>query len=167
MKQRAAAPDSFRPITTADLASLPRRGPLAEASALEARGVAIEGHVQSMLRASDGDIHLDVAPGSSGPDGPLAPYAIAEITPRWRHGSRAWGYERLLSEFRPISGGVTRWERDPRRVRLSGWLLYDRPHEGQAARRAGAPAVASWEVHPVTKIELWDDSLRAFREYPR
>lgn len=59
-----------------------------------------------------------------------------------------------------------------RRARLTGWLLDDFwndpdrfpwsiwPH-GAARRLSG------WEIHPVTRIELWDDSLRRYVELAR
>jgi len=62
---------------------------------------------------------------------------------------------------------VTAWDGGPRRVRLTGWLTYDFPYEGAHNRPGFPPRIASWEIHPVTRIELWDDTLAAFVDYPR
>jgi len=162
MKNRAGAPPRFGALPIAGMAALARGGSYRSYGALEARGVAVEGWVERMIRATDGDFHLDLR----GPAGPGTPYAIAEITPAWRRGSRRWSYDALVAALR-ADGGVTAWEGGPRRVRLSGWLMYDFPHEGMRPRPGMPPAVAAWEIHPVTKIEIWSDSLARFVEYPR
>ena len=167
MKDRATAPASFEPITLAAMGELPRSRPVAEYAPLERRGVVAEGYVQRMNRSSDGDIHLDFAPVTEGPDGGLHPYLSAEITPHWHRGSQRWRYERLAEVFRPIEGGTTRWDRAPRRVRLSGWLMYDYPYEGAPQSPRWPRHIAVWEIHPVTRIEYWSDSRGTFVEYPR
>ena len=167
MKDRSRAPGSVAACSVAAFASFPRRAPMAVRSALESRGVMVEGYVQRILRAPDNDVHLDFAPESRGPDGPPLPYIVAEVTPRWRAGSATWQYERFVEALRPTLGGVTAWDQGPRRARLIGWLMYDYPHEHHLPRPDRPVAQAAWEVHPVTRIELWDDSLRRFVEYPR
>jgi hypothetical protein len=59
-------------------------------------------------------------------------------------------------------------------VRISGWLLYDfeydAPYRTQRhALISGARStrLTGWEIHPVTRIEVWDDSTRDFVEIPR
>lgn len=165
MKDRRGTPLSFEPATIAAITQLPLATPLAVRAGIEARGVSVEGHVQRILRAADGDLHLDFAPDSLG--SALGPYLVAEITPGFRKGSTRWTYERLLELFRPVRGGETRWERDPRRLRLSGYLLYDDAHSSRPLRRDYPQALVAWEVHPVTRIEYWDETLGRFREYSR
>ena len=165
MKDRVAAPDSLVDYVFADFSALPHHAPLAEYAALERRGVRLEGYVQRMLVASDGDIHLEVAAGPAGPDWPQDVYVTSEITPRWRRGSDAWVYDRLVAAVRPGIGGATPWDAGARRVRVSGWLLYDYPYDlpqGPAQKR-----LTGWEIHPVTRIELWDDSPGTFVDYRR
>jgi hypothetical protein len=164
-KDRSTAPASFEPMTLAAVAALPRRASLATRAPLERRGVVVEGYVQRMLRAVDGDFHLDLAPEPRGQA--FSPYVVAEITPSWRRGSSTWSYDRLLDAFGPLRGGETPWAGGPRRVRLRGWLLYDEPHEVRPVRTRYPPALAAWEVHPVTGIEIWDDGLGRFQEYRR
>ena len=182
MKDRTDAPASAMPVGFAAIESLPGHRPLAEYAPLERRGVAIEGYVQYMLRATDGDIHLELQERLPPPGSSDHSYVTAEITPRWTRGHRGWRYERLLQVFLPDNGGnVTTWGRAPRRVRITGWLLYDWQYDaslplgrGTARDRraseheaAGRRRVSAWEVHPVTRIEAWDDSLAAFVEVAR
>jgi hypothetical protein len=163
MKDRTEAPRAYEPFSIAALAALPRGGSPFRYAAIESRGVSVEGYVERMLRASDGDFHLDLR----GAAGPNAPYAIAELTPQWRGRSVPWSYEQLVATLRPSRGGVTPWDGGPRRVRLGGWLMYDFPHEGMRPRLGLPTPVGAWEIHPVTRIELWDDSTGGFVEYPR
>ena len=61
IKDRTAAPDSLEPVSFQDMATLPRNVPVAQYAAFERRAVSLEGYVQRMLRAPDGDFHLDFA----------------------------------------------------------------------------------------------------------
>ena len=166
MKDRAGEPRGYAATTFEALAALPRRAPRGEYAAIERRAVSLEGYVQRMERAPDGDIHLDFAPALD-PAGRLRPYVSAEITPQWHLGSSRWRYERLVWLFRPRFGGREPWDAPPRRVRLSGWLLYDYVFEGAPEVPGFPPHIAVWEIHPVTRIEGWDDSLGRFTEFAR
>jgi len=182
MKDRIEAPADATPVGFAAIESLPGHRSLADYAPLERRGVAIEGYVQYMLRATDGDIHLELEERLPPPGSRDHSYVTAEITPRWTRDHPGWRYERLLSTFLPDNGGnVTTWGRAPRRVRLTGWLLYDWQYDpGLLPGRGPAPdnrarddgsarrrRVSAWELHPVTRIEAWDDSLAAFVEVAR
>jgi len=167
MKDRTHAPDSTEFYSFDRFANLPRRAPFVEYGALETRGVTIEGYVERFRRAPDNDVHFDVANDNCGPDGPMLPYLTAEVSPQWRRGSANWQYERFVEVLRPTRGAATPWDQGPRRARFSGWLMYDYPHEHRLPRPDRPVAQAAWEVHPVTRIELWDDSLHRFVEYPR
>jgi len=167
MKERTWPPAATEPFTIAAMTALPRWAGLSVYAPIERRGVAVEGYVQRMVRAGDDDIHLDFAPETRGSEGPLVPFLSAEITPAWHRGSTAWRYPRLVEALRPIFGGVTQWDQPPRRVRLSGWLMYDYPFEGSPPKGGFPRHVSFWEIHPVTGVELWDDSLARFVEYPR
>ena len=174
MKARATAPDTFAPCTFADFAALPHVRPLAEYAALEHRGVSLIGYSRSMIPSEDGDFHVDLSPvpWPRNPDEALP--VTGEITPPWHRRSARWRWERLAAEFRPHVWGVPSWPKSPRRVRLSGWLMYDFEYDAPygAPRQPLTPGPQSrrltgWEIHPVTRIELWDDSLHRFVEYPR
>ncbi len=45
-------------------------------------------------------------------------------------------------------------EGDEPRIRLVGWLLFDQDHPEQLLVHRGT----LWEIHPVTRIEVWDGS---------
>jgi hypothetical protein len=169
MKNRTTAPDSVTPYTLDELGALPHRLPLAAYSPLEQRGVSFTAYVQRMLIAPDGDTHLELTATPRLPGGPDTCYASAEITPQWHEGSARWAYESLVASLRPNVGGATPWDSGPRRARISGWLLYDFQYDGVAsseALRSGA-RVTGWEIHPVTRIELWSDSLQRFVDLPQ
>lgn len=166
MKDRAAAPADPRAMTIADFAALPRAAPLAETAAIERRGVVLEGYVQYLLRAPDGDLHLEVA--AAPPDAGRREYVTAEITAAFRTGP-AWTYEALAWGLRPWRGAAMEpWPGPPPRVRLTGWLLYDFPHRSLLTRD-GRPQlrVSAWEIHPVTAIERWDEDSRSWETLAR
>lgn len=174
MKDRDGEPARADTLSFAAFAALPAGRPVAEYSGIERRGAVIEGWVQRMLRAADGDVHLELAPAPRAPGDPDTVYATAEITPAFWRGSARWSYPGLVEAFRPNRGGTTPWEGGPRRVRLTGWLLYDFQHEtrlgGVPGPRLGGvpgPRVGGWEIHPVTRIEIWNDSLGTFVEHAR
>ena len=55
-------------------------------------------------------------------------------------------------------------------MRLTGWLLNDfdfDPRRPDFTREPAAQRVSGWELHPVTKIEIWDEARAAFVEVPR
>ncbi|MBI5708817.1 MAG: hypothetical protein HZC42_00685 [Candidatus Eisenbacteria bacterium] len=169
MKERRDAPSAVTPYTLAGFQALPHDAPQAAVAALERHAVSLEGYVQRMLHARDGDTHLEIAVTPRAPGGPDTAYVTAEITLPWRRGSRSWSYESLLAAFRPNRGGAAPWEAGPRRVRVTGWLLYDYQYDSKPTRYSliyGARATG-WEIHPVTRIELWSDSLRGFVDHPR
>src|SRR5262245_16329304 len=166
MKNRATAPASFTPTTFRAMVALPRRTQLSQYAPLERQGVSLEGYVQRTLRAPDGDYHLDCADRLD-TDGDLVPFLSAEVTPQWHQRSSGWRYERLVALFRPYIGGATRWDLPPRRVRLSGWLMNDVDAEDLPVVVGFPPRTTAWEIHPVTRIEAWDDSLGRYVEFPR
>ena len=175
MKERTAAPRALEPITFADLTALPHGRPLAEFAPIEARGVTLEGYVKNLHLSSDGDYHMSLSETPPPPLSQLSPVVTAEVTPQWQRGSRWWRWEPLATALRPHSWIRPSWPGGPRRVRVSGWLLYDfqydepfvhdrRPHlpgRGTPSRLTG------WEIHPVTRIEIWDGARAAFVEYGR
>lgn len=168
MKDRMSAPASIAPASFDDFAALPHRLSVAGYSAIERRGVSLEGYVQHMLRAADGGLHLEIVPR---PDSARAfqMYVTAEITPQFALDSPGWSFERLAAELRPDHGTLAPWSGGPRRARFRGWLLFDFQYDDSLGLWSGKPAprLTGWEIHPVTGIELWDDSLAAFVEYPR
>ena len=162
MKDRTVAPASVETLTVADFATLPLGLPLAEYAEIERRGVVVEGYVPHIYLVEDRDMHLDLAPVAD-----TADYAITEFTPQWRRRMKRASYDEVVAELRPAIGGVTPWDQPPRRVRITGWLCYDYEHERRFFHHKHGNAISpAWEIHPVTGLEVWDDSLARFVEYP-
>jgi hypothetical protein len=165
MKRRLTAPARTEPITFAGIGALPHGRPLAEYSAIERRGVYLEGYVQAMLNSSDGDIHLQIGATEAVPTWPNIPFVTAEIDPRWRQNSRTWQFHPLQAALRPVGSGYSRWDRPARRARIHGWLLYDYEYDTPVTATIGR--ITGWEIHPVTAIELWDEEAQRFAALPR
>jgi hypothetical protein len=150
----------FEPLTLADFERLPHGLTAGEYSGIELRGVVLEGYVQKMIHATDGDAHLELTPWPRVPGGPDSTYVTAEIPAWWRARNAGWTYSRLATRFRPNErGDGTAWESGPARVRVSGWLLYDFQYDAPRSaeeRARGLGRVSGWEIHPVTGIERWD-----------
>lgn len=166
MKDRRDSPRSYAPMTVAEFTALPRSAPVAEYSGLERRGVALEGYLQRMQRASDGDVHFELVERL--PVAYKEPYVTAEVAPN-PGGSSGWSWSTLEWELRPWrSPAMDVWNTPPPRVRVSGWLLYDFQHEeGPPATGASEPRVSAWEIHPVTAIELWNETSRTWKALAR
>jgi len=170
MKDRMDPPSQVRSYTIADFVALPHHIPPAERSAIESHGAQMSGCVQRVVLSGDGDLHLELAENQRHLGERDTAYVVAEITPPWREQANGWAYESLLVAFRPNRGGPAPWEAGPRRVRLTGWLMLDQPYDKPVSTwllQHGAPRVTGWELHPVTRIELWDDDDGTWRELRR
>jgi len=170
MKDRLDPPPSVRDVTMADFAALPHHGPFAERVRLERQGVRMAGWVQRVFQSGDGDVHLDLAEHRRTALDRDTTYVVAEVTPLWRRKRPGWAYDSLLVALRPNRGGPVRWDAGPARVRLSGWLLYDHQYDVPVSDwtlTRGSTRRTGWEIHPVTSIEVWDDTGGAWRELGR
>jgi hypothetical protein len=170
MKDRVEPPDSVRDVGMDFFAALPHGAEMPERASLERQGVRMAGWVQRILLSGDGDVHLELAEKPRLPSERDTVYVVAEITPPWRQQRRGWAYESLLVAFRPNRGGATAWDAGPRRVRLTGWLMYDHPYDKAISNWSlafGKGRRTGWEIHPVTGIELWDDAAQGWREVTR
>ena len=173
MKERTAIPDSFAAYTFEDFARLPHGRPLAEFAALEQRGVSLECYTQFCSIAGDGDYHLSL---SETPPRTLLNHrtVTAEVTPEFTRGSARWSWEPLAARLRPLSWVRPPWPGGSPRVRVSGWLLYDFQYDAPFLPQKAPilpgpihPRLTGWEIHPVTRIEIWDESRKDFVDYPR
>jgi hypothetical protein len=70
---------------------------------------------------------------------PISEAVVVETTPRVRK-DHLWNQTKLLG-----------WVDSPRQVRISGWLMLDPEHADQV----GQYRSTIWEIHPITKIEVW------------
>jgi len=107
---------------------------------IEGAAVRVEGYVVSVREEGaeaanchgDGhDLHVTLSEALGGRD-----LVVVEITPRMRKSSWTTAAVRALLR---------------RRVRVTGWLMYDQEHAPGDSRST------SWEVHPVTGVEVFAD----------
>jgi hypothetical protein len=169
-KNRREVPTHYEPLTFGEFLTLPALPESYGESDWElvrahtGRAVSLEGYIAEVRRAPDGwnygrpfwegDIHLHLreAPQCQCfPDGPRGGQIVTEVTPHFQNSTTGWDFETL-------------WNLCQRqvRVRLSGWLLHDYQHLDAVGRwRASA-----WEIHPVTKIEVWDPAGQTWRPLP-
>ena len=117
-----------------------------QVAALESRVITVEGFVMAARHEGKEaancddetlhDVHLMLA---SSLDDPRGQWLVAELTPRIRINHPAWHMKKLR-----------RLARDHRRVRLTGWPLYDQEH----LNAVGQSRLSPWEIHPVVRIEV-------------
>lgn len=169
-KNRRETPETYTPMTHAEFLALPVIGPRYapedwdRVKALEAQGVSIEGYMGEVIQAFDGptygksllegDLHVHIrAQRSAGcfSDEDRNKQIVTEVTPHFQPPRTGW------------SGDVVRdLCRHQARVRVSGWLFND----AAWVKGIGDWRGSAWEIHPVTKIEIWDDAAKAWRALP-
>jgi hypothetical protein len=147
-----------------------------------ARAARIEGYVVSVANGPlelahcycARDIHIHVA---GRPDAPPREQVVLEITPRMQDWATRQHFLSLPDrEPRPASrawvegpGGPTDWSEETLQRKLTGrwcafegWLFYDSHHAGEAENTApGEPnnwRATAWEIHPITRIEVWAEA---------
>jgi hypothetical protein len=182
-KLRLRTPVSYSPITVDELIDLEPGCPFHESDVpainqQEKRAVVMEGYLVSVEQLADGktyahlvrrgDIHLEIA---SSPDfEPAAGSAervICEVTVpfQWRH--QRWNLEGLA----PLAGSVTDklishsypgGTPGGARIRVSGYLLDDFVH----CAAVDKTRATAWEIHPITKLEVWNDERGRFETLP-
>lgn len=152
MKHRRIAPDTVEPITFTDFEALPRRAALERFAPIERRGVILDGHVQRMARAGDGDYHFEIVERPGGHQ----EYVTVEITPFWRR-REGWTWERLVARFGLDAHGHPRDPGRLTRVRVTGWLMDDYWIDWLPRFLPFLHGrITGWEIHPVTRVEVWD-----------
>jgi len=167
VKDRRKIPKSYKPITLDEMLSMEHGCPLDDETAvLEATGVSVEGYLVTAVKrsdgetygfaADDGDIHLHLA------DTPSATFfgpsiVITEATPPFQHQHSDWNVDALAAYASSVGedgfSSVHSTSHPASKVRISGWLMADNPQ----CKRVPWVRGTVWEVHPVTKIEVWQD----------
>ncbi len=69
---------------------------------------------------------------------------VVEPTPRTIRANRTWNLKTLL-----------KLSKQGAKVRITGWVMYDPEHPSEIGKTRGT----IWEVHPVTKIEVWNGGV--------
>jgi len=148
LKNRTEMPPSVEPMKVGDILHFDDR----HDPELEKKGVVLEGFLLGFKREgpespncySDTrrDFHMWVGPRQPpSPDMSLAMRAqsvVVEPTPAMQERHPTWDEE----NFNELVG---------RRIRVTGWLMFDPEHPDQIAHTRGT----LWEVHPVMKIEVF------------
>lgn len=92
------------------------------------------------------DTHIELALTENAPTNKRV---IVEVTPRWREKMAAQGADWSTSNLQAALLG--------KRVRISGWMMFDAEHVGESENTApGNPRdwrATVWEIHPITSIE--------------
>jgi hypothetical protein len=78
---------------------------------------------------------------------------IVETTPRVRRQHAQWTTVRLKPWTTHI-GSKANASYNQQKVRISGWLMLDPEHQDMIN---GGLRSTLWEIHPITKIEVWDN----------
>lgn len=88
------------------------------------------------------DTHIELA---LDPTAPSTKRVIVEVTPRWRE---------KMAVIHDWSTSALRQQLLGRRIQVTGWLLSDWPHKGQAENThpngASNWRATVWEIHPIT-----------------
>ncbi len=107
------------------------------------------------------DWHMTIVKGKNDPK---SAGIVVETTPRIRANGHPWTPAMLASAIA---------NRDS--VRISGWLMYDPEHFAQTTNydpaQPSSPTALTvratlWEVHPVTRIEVFDPATHAWKSIP-
>jgi len=182
-KLRLRTPAEYRPITVAEMIALRPGCPFKESDVpeidrLERRAVAMEGYLVRIEQLADGktyahlirrgDIHLEIAAAPEfNPLETAAQRVICEVTVPFQWRRERWNLEGLAPLADLVSddlighsypGGTP----GGARVRISGYLLEDFVH----CAAVGQSRATAWEIHPVTRIEVWEEEHERFEPLP-
>jgi len=169
-KNRVEVPAQYEPLSFAEFLALPTLPPDYTARdwetvrATSARAVSLEGYIAEVRQVYDGPmygrgpwagdlhVHLREQPQPQCfPPGPRNTQIVTEATPHFQPPKTGWS-EKVLRDLcdRQV------------RVRISGLLMHDYPHADGVARWRASP----WEIHPITKIEVWEPIVQAWQVLP-
>ncbi len=167
---RVAVPTHYTPMTFAEFFGLPAlqteygQSDWATVREYSQWSVSLEGYIAELRRSTgyvsglltwkggNFQVHLRETPQPRcSPDGNRREQVVAAVTRAFQPPKTGWSYDALLD----LCGRQAR-------VRVSGWLLHDFEH----VRDFGALRGSAWEIHPVTKIEVWDRERHSWSPLP-
>ncbi len=99
-----------------------------------------EGTNCHMNRPSETDTHMALVKEAGDAE---KSSIVIEFTPRFLKAHPNWNRKAL-----------SRWINGDDPVRISGWLMIDPDHRNHLKRFRST----LWEIHPITRIEVWDDN---------
>jgi hypothetical protein len=102
------------------------------------------------------DIHMElVDTDSADPKTNRKSHVVTEITPWFEESISAWT-EATMAQYSSYSNGYSgSMHRPPTHVRVYGHMFFDDAHAKDGS--VGTWRGTEWEVHPITKIEVWDN----------
>jgi hypothetical protein len=177
-KNRVSVPCSYSPITVDEMLALtplpaavralpdtdPRKQYLV---AEEAKTVVLDGF---LAMAKDGgqegvncgsatrlDTHLELVDTDAiDPSQNRSQHVIAEITPWFHEAIPSWSTDDVGKYASYVNVYKASGQKNPPgRIRVSGYLFFDEAHVSGAASWRGT----AWEVHPITKIEVFENGV--------
>jgi hypothetical protein len=182
-KLRLGTPASYAPISVREMIDLQPGCPYDESQdpdidRMDRRAVVMEGYLVRVNQLADGktyahllrrgDIHLEIA---SAPDfhsaGSSVLRVICEVTVPYQWRRQRWSLEGLaplagLVSDSLISHSYPGGTPGGARVRISGYLLDDFVH----CANVDKTRATAWEIHPVTRIEVWNEDQKKFEPVP-
>ncbi len=182
-KLRLHTPSSYGSISVEQMIALQpgcpfKQSEVAEIDRQERRSVALEGYLIRVEQLADGktyahllrrgDIHLEIAPAPDfTPEGGSAQRVICEITVPFQWRRQRWNLEGLAPLAAWVTDGLTGSSYPGgtpggTRVRISGYLLDDFVH----CEAVGRSRATVWEIHPITRLEVWNDRAKRFEAMP-
>jgi hypothetical protein len=173
-KNRLKVPCSYKPLTLADMLALqhlpravralPDTDPQAQyLKSAESETVVVEAYL-AMAKAggSEGvncksttriDTHLElVDTDAQDPKTNRTRHVVAEVTP-WFHAAVPEWTTAAIGQLASYVGGYSAGSESqpPTEIRVYGYLFFDEAHAAGAESWRGT----AWEVHPITKIEVF------------
>ncbi len=101
------------------------------------------------------DLHVELLAADAGdPKDQRYKVVVTEVTPWFSENHASWT-ETYLGQYASYKGGYGNMLRSPTKVRVYGWLFFDNAHAD--AHSIGNWRGTAWEVHPITRIEVWEN----------
>lgn len=132
-------------------------GPDADRVAEERRNVAVEAYLHFAKKEADNDYHVIIGTSENPARGRRMNVEISGLPRSDSPHHRALKDARAA--FEGVYGPVGRshyTQYEPRRVRVTGSLLFNTDHQGGTVGPKGHQCDSAWEIHPVTRIEYAD-----------
>ncbi len=176
-KNRIEIPCTYSTITIEQilaLKSLPKNvrtlpagdQPITYLQGLESKSVMSEGYLAMVKRSAEEttnctsstrkDLHVELLAADAGdPKNQRYKVVVTEVTPWFGENHTSWA-ETDLGQYASYKGGYNgNMLRPPTKVRIYGWLFFDNAHAD--AHSVGNWRGTAWEIHPITRIEVWEN----------